>query len=121
VLAPYSTWSTKAIDLWDFASIGGLSRSVLELRLTFYYLCVEKCAEDEWRARRQLLDLHDCVSRLKLFEDMGDAAEVASFSVVSETLRDRLRGNAFFKALPAGNGGRDLNPRRRPRIEPLST
>ena len=51
ILAPYSSWSEKFIEHWDYASIAGMVRSILEIRLTFFYLCIEKCSDEEWNCR----------------------------------------------------------------------
>jgi hypothetical protein len=99
ILAPRSLWSTKILDVWDFASLSTLARSVLELRLTFFYLCVEPCDDIEWAARTTLFHLHDCASRLKLFDDMGNSAKVAQFEQIATELRERLERNSFFLSL----------------------
>ncbi|ALL66142.1 hypothetical protein K788_0003273 [Paraburkholderia caribensis MBA4] len=101
-LIPHSPWASKVIEHWDYASATGIVRTMLELRLAFYYLCVDECSADEWQCRWNLFNLHDCVSRRRLFEARGaEQAELDAFEMQAEELRSRLRGNAFFGNLPA--------------------
>lgn len=75
ILAPHSLWSSKIIEHWDYGSMTGVVRTMLEVRLAFFYLCVEQCSEEEWRCRWNLFNLHDCTSRQKLFEARPDSYE----------------------------------------------
>jgi hypothetical protein len=96
-LAPHSPWSKKRVEQWDFSSLAGLTRSILELRLTFFYLCSERCSPEEWECRWNIFNIHDCNSRIHLFEKMhNEESEVAGFKVQIEELRSRLTTNAFF-------------------------
>jgi hypothetical protein len=101
-LVPHSPWATKLIEHWDYASVAGIVRTMLELRIAFYYLCTDECGRDEWECRWNVFNLHDCSSRRRMFEAMprgGD--EVAGFELQAEELRDRLRANEYFRSLPA--------------------
>ena len=98
-LAPYSPWAVKKIEHWDYSSMTGVARTMLELRAAFYYLCIDPCETDEWYCRWNLFNLHDCVSRIRLFDAQGDPDQVAGLVVQAEELRDRLRGNQFFNSL----------------------
>lgn len=101
ILAPHSPWASKLIEHWDYATATGIVRTMLEVRLAFHYLCVDPCSRVEWECRWNILNLHDCASRRKLFEAKGSNHEqVASFESQAEELRDRLRSNAHFGALP---------------------
>ena len=99
-VVPHSTLAYKEIENWDYAAVGMLVRSIFELRLTLYYLCVEDVSVDEWVCRLQLIHLHDCVSRQQLFDDLGDLDNVTGFGRQAEELRERLASNAFFTSLP---------------------
>jgi hypothetical protein len=100
ILAPFSSFTNKAIEHWDYASATGIVRTMLELRLTFYYLCVDPCDSNEWNCRWNLFNLHDCRARVRLIEaSSNDPEALASLKVQAEDLRDRLRGNAFFTGL----------------------
>lgn len=99
-LMPFSPWVTKKIEHWDYASATGIVRTMLELRIAFYYLCSDECAESEWECRWNIFNLHDCVSRMRLFAELNNSEELTMLSQSADELRDRLRSNAFFNALP---------------------
>lgn len=70
-LAPHSTWSEKIIEHWDYASAAVITRTILEIRLCFYYLCIDECDREEWECRWNILNVHDCSSRIRLLEAQG--------------------------------------------------
>jgi len=69
ILAPFSPWSSKLIEHWDYASASVIARTMLEIRLCFYYVCVDSCSSVEWECRWNILNLHDCTARIRLFEN----------------------------------------------------
>lgn len=101
ILTPYSPWAKKKIEHWDFASIAGMTRSILEIRLTFCYLCSERCSSEEWECRWNIFNLHDCTARIRLFAEMpGESPDIAGFNTQADELRTRLIANSFFTTLP---------------------
>ncbi|MBR0558155.1 hypothetical protein J5J10_20880 [Ciceribacter sp. L1K23] len=98
-LAPHTPWADKRIEHWDYASLAVISRTLIELRVAFHYLCTEECTEAEWQCRWNILNLHDCVSRIRLFEAKGDAEEVSLLKVQADELRERLKTNEYFQSL----------------------
>lgn len=101
ILAPYSPWSKKRIEHWDYASIAGMTRSILEVRLAFFYLCAEQCSQEEWECRWNIFNLHDCTARIRLFEELAsESADTDGFAAQAKELRDRLHLNTFFMNLP---------------------
>jgi hypothetical protein len=68
MLAPHSPWAQKMIEHWDYASAAVIVRTLLELRAAFHYLCVDECSDEEWKCRWNILNLHDCCSRIRLLE-----------------------------------------------------
>lgn len=98
-LAPYSPWAAKKIEHWDYASMTGVVRTMIELRAAFHYLCADPCSRDEWYCRWNLFNLHDCVSRIRLFTAQKNDQQVVEFEMQAEELRERLRTNSFFQAL----------------------
>lgn len=101
-LMPFGPWAEKKIEHWDYASVAVITRTMLELRIAFYYLCVDECTPEEWDCRWNIFNLHDCVSRFKLFSATGNHESSAAFDAEAEHLRDRLRVNPHFRVLPAG-------------------
>jgi len=108
-LAPHSPWAAKQIEHWDYATAAVITRTMLEARLAYYYLCTDPCPEEEWQCRWNVFNLHDCTARRRLFEALGKMDEVAGFDKQADELRDRLRGNPFFNSLPGGQQKKLLN------------
>lgn len=101
ILAPYSPWSKKKIEHWDYASMAGVVRSILEVRLAFYYLCSEQVSSEEWYCRWNIFNLHDCSSRIHLFSEMPNSeGEIKGFEAQAEELRQRLLENKYFQSFP---------------------
>lgn len=94
-ILPKSRFTQKTIDHWDYASVCSLTRVILECYFMFYYLCVEVVEEEEWYCRWYLLDLHDYISRIKLFDEpvLGDTKDTI------EKLKHKLLANAYFTSL----------------------
>lgn len=100
MLAPHSPWAQKMIEHWDYASAAVIVRTMLELRAAFHYLCIDQCSDEEWECRWNLLTLHDCCSRIRLFEAKPDAHEqVEGFQAQAQELRDGLIANKHFANL----------------------
>ena len=59
-LVPHSPWSLKLIEHWDYGSVASLTRSLLEIRLAFFYLGIEECSQEEWYCRWNIFNVHDC-------------------------------------------------------------
>ncbi|SFS10859.1 hypothetical protein SAMN05421771_1858 [Granulicella pectinivorans] len=87
-------------DIWDFATIALLSRSLFESIMFFEYFC-ETSGPDEWMAKMYLLNLHDRCDRIRLFTAMDKPLDVAGFTGEAEILRGLLRNNPFFAGLEA--------------------
>ncbi|MBY0358292.1 MAG: hypothetical protein K2W82_09855 [Candidatus Obscuribacterales bacterium] len=86
---------------WDFSAIASLVRNAYELSLTLYYLCFEKVSDDEWIARLRVIQLHDCLSRQRMFRDFDPHdKQLAEFEKQANELRDELQKNPFFSGLP---------------------
>jgi hypothetical protein len=86
---------------WDFGSVASLCRNAFECALTFYYLGVEDIPDEEWKARRIVMQLHDCMSRLRMFRDFdSNDVQLQKFEEQANELRSALRANAFFLNLP---------------------
>ncbi|MCG7945326.1 MAG: DUF5677 domain-containing protein [Candidatus Thiodiazotropha taylori] len=85
---------------WDCASVASLTRGIIETYLVFFYLCVEESDPKEWEARRRLLNLHDHMSRLKMFRVMeGADNQVAQFERYTDEVKSDLEKTDYFKSL----------------------
>lgn len=98
-LAPHSPWADKKIEHWDYSSMTGIARTMIELRISFFYLCVDPCAEDEWLFRWNLFNLHDCVSQIRMFDALENVDQVTELSTAADEFRERLRTSPFFEAI----------------------
>jgi hypothetical protein len=89
---------------WDCTSVASLTRGLVEGYLVFHYLCVDECDPEEWQARWRLLNLHDHMSRLKMFRALDDATsnasgQTAQFKAAAEEVKSDLAANLYFKSL----------------------
>ncbi len=84
---------------WDFASVATLTRGVIEAYLLFYYLCLEKCSQNEWEGRWRLMNFHDHMSRLKMFSVLKDSDESEKFERSTEDVKFDLENTSYFKSL----------------------
>ncbi len=100
-LAPHSPWASKQIEHWDYGSMTGIARTIIELRVAYYYLCSEECDDDEWQFRWNLFNLHDCTSRIRMFDALGNTEEVEGFKQQADELRERLKSNPYFETVDA--------------------
>ncbi|MDX1985087.1 MAG: DUF5677 domain-containing protein [Candidatus Obscuribacter sp.] len=87
---------------WDFGSVASITRNIYELSLTFHYLSTEKVSDDEWLTRLRVMQLHDCMSRYRMFKDWGSADdELNGFETQANDLRAELTKLQFFTGLDA--------------------
>ena len=85
---------------WDCASVAALTRGIIETYLVFFYLCIEECDKQEWEARWRLMNLHDHMSRLKMFKVMDGAdEEVTKFESYTDKVKCDLEETKYFKLL----------------------
>jgi hypothetical protein len=101
VITPRSRLSRDDREHWDFSAIATLARNLVECYFVFFYLAVEPVDEDEWQCRLNLMHLHDCTTRLRMFRDFGSSdVEIKGFEAQVEELRERLQKLHYFNALP---------------------
>ncbi len=85
---------------WDCSSVAALTRGLIDTYLIFHYLCIEKCSPNEWETRWRLMNLHDHMSRLKMFMLMeGAEDQVAKFKNYTEEVKSDLEKTEYFQAL----------------------
>lgn len=101
-IAPLSNWAQKVIEHWDYASASVIARTILEIRLCFYYLCVDECSDEEWQCRWETLNLNDCAHRIKIAEAVQAEDEVTDLKRVLEELVRQISNNQYFQSLSPG-------------------
>ena len=100
-LVPGSRFAGRAIDHYDFSAVASLTRNVWECYFVFFYLGVDTTEDDEWLTRLNVLQLHDCTSRLKMFTKLTpDDMDLPAFRAQAEELRGRIAARAYFGTLP---------------------
>lgn len=110
ILAPGTSLSSKAFDHWDYASLAVLARSILEIRISFFYLCTQDCTPVEWECRWNIFNLHDCTARIHLFQELdASSCDLPGFQAQADELRTRLTSNEFFLSFPASEQRRLLH------------
>jgi hypothetical protein len=85
---------------WDFTSVAILGRALFETQMTLFYLGLEDISEDEWLSRLNLMQLHDHMTRKKVFADI--APEDTSWQNDGEIVADlnrKLKSRRYFSAL----------------------
>lgn len=85
---------------WDFASVAALTRGIIEAYLTFFYLCIENCSCEEWETRWRLMNLHDHLSRYKMFLAANDTEESEKFNRATDDVKSDLKKSRYFQSLP---------------------
>jgi hypothetical protein len=102
-LVPGSRFAGRAIDHYDFSAVASLTRNVWECYFVFFYLGVDTTQNDECLTRLNVLQLHDCTSRIKMFTELGsDGVDLAGFRAQADELRERIMSRAYFATLPEG-------------------
>ena len=88
-LVPRSRFAGKSIEHYDFGAVASLARNIAECYFVFFYLCIDDVSNDEWHSRLNILHLHDCVSRQKMFRDFDPSnPQLPSFQEQAGSLAD---------------------------------
>lgn len=95
-ILPNSQVSRHKISHWDFSSVATLGRNIIENYHTLFYLCFDEISEEEYQCRKQLFNLHDCISRKKVFSNFGNE-DARDFDRTATELRANLEQNSIFK------------------------
>jgi hypothetical protein len=96
-LVPGSRFAGRTIDHYDFSAVASMARNIWECYFIFFYLGVDLKESDEWFTRLNVLQLHDCLSRWKMFHEFdGSDSQLADFLKQADELRERIGGRAHF-------------------------
>jgi hypothetical protein len=100
-IAPRSRLSRTDRDHWDFSAVASLVRNLIECYFTFFYLVIDPRDNEEWQCRLTIMELHDCITRLKMFRDFdSDDEQLQKFEQQLEELTKRLIVIPLFSSLP---------------------
>jgi len=101
VMCPRNPFNHPDRDHWDMSAIASLTRNLVECSFALHYLAFDEVGDDEWLTRLNLMQLHDCVTRHKIFSDLTpDDPDIDGFAVQAEELRNRLLTRKHFTSLP---------------------
>jgi hypothetical protein len=101
VMCPRNPFNHPDRDHWDMSAIASLTRNLVECAFALNYLAFDEVGDDEWFTRLNLMQLHDCVTRFKMFSDLTpDDPEIRGFEGQAEELRNRLLTRKHFASLP---------------------
>lgn len=98
-LANGNSYGTYAIEHWDYASTASLTRNLIDCLNTFLYLCEKDLLEEEWECRWNIFNLHDAITRKKIFNHRGSAQEASDAEALAEEIKTKLNTNKHFTSL----------------------
>lgn len=94
-VCPKSKLNARGVN-WDFSSIASLVRNLYECCLVFHYLGIENIPDTEWEARLRVMQMHDCLSRNRMFEKLNSEHTSEIYKEQADELRDILKRNPYF-------------------------
>lgn len=89
-------------NAWDSPSLCTLSRSILDSRAAFFYLCVERCKKYERSVRYASFYLHHIEAKKTLCLLDGDATTPMMYEIMADQTITALEKNPFFISLGEG-------------------
>jgi hypothetical protein len=85
----------------DHNSIAAITRNIIEATLMFFYVSEPGVDDDEWGLRKDVLDLHDCLTRYRLFKSWKSEKEMTSFRESAAHIKERIRNHKLMKTFDA--------------------
>ncbi|MGV2870596.1 DUF5677 domain-containing protein [Colwellia sp. E150_009] len=98
-LANGNSYGAYTIEHWDYASAASLTRNLIDCLNTFLYLCEKGLAKEEWECRWNIFNLHDAITRKKVFEFRGSSQDASDAAAHAEEVKNRLNSNSYFTSL----------------------
>lgn len=86
-------------NVYDFASVASICRSLFEGYLSFLYLCSPKLTSDQYIMRLRVVQLHDCTRRPEILRKIGATPDDVWFAEQATSLREDLQRNDTFNQL----------------------
>jgi len=85
----------------DHSSIAAVTRNIIEAALMFFYVSEPGVSDDEWGLRKDILDLHDCLTRYRVFKSWKDEKEMKSLRESAAQIKDRIRNHKLMSTFDA--------------------
>jgi hypothetical protein len=83
----------------DHNSIAAVARNIIEATLMFFYVSELNIDEAEWSLRKNVLDLHDCLTRYRIFKVWKSDEETKRFGSMASEIREKIRNHEIYKRL----------------------
>jgi hypothetical protein len=100
-LLPYNRITYDREPFWDWGSVAGIARAVVETYHTFYYVGVENVGAEEVKARLDLMLFHLNSEKYRLYrEGNADEKVLKGFQEGLPKDKERLTKNPWFQRLP---------------------
>ncbi|MEC4591262.1 DUF5677 domain-containing protein [Nitrospirillum amazonense] len=97
--APLSRWVRREFEMWDIAAVAPHARSLLEGYLLFRYLADAPSDLDTQRAYVQVMNLYDCLKRIKIISYVLTEDAIKQFELDANEIKGRLEEIRFFSSL----------------------
>jgi hypothetical protein len=97
--APLSRWTRRDFEIWDVSTVASHARSILEGYLLFGYLADAPPDLDSQRAYVSVVQLYDCLKRIKILPHVLPQEHIDGLNVQAEEIKTRLEGIEFFSKL----------------------
>lgn len=98
--SPLSRWTRSDFQVWTPSTLAGYARAIIEGQLLLAYLMETPESQIAWSAKLNVMHLNDCTRRITLFTNLGAFDEIEGFVQESSRLKELLRANEYFCALP---------------------
>jgi hypothetical protein len=72
---------------------------MVETSLMLFYVSEANLTEEEWNLRKRVLDIHDCVTRYRMFKSWKQKEQASGFRRALEELRQELHQHEKFQRL----------------------
>lgn len=92
---------TEKFYTLDHGTLASLARNMLEICVMLGYISERNIEKGEWELRRDILWLHDAITRYKMFKFWGDRESAAGSKAHIPEIRKRISSHAIFRKLPA--------------------
>lgn len=98
-LATYKGDGQSEVYTLDHNSIAAVARNLIEATVMFFYVSEPNVDENEWALRKSILDIHDCVTRYRIFKSFQNQEQADQFRIMMSELRERAKNEKFMQTI----------------------
>jgi hypothetical protein len=105
---------SAVVCVFDPGSIATLARNLLEAQVLFLYATNPDISDAEWQLRRDILELHNCITRYKTSKDMNNGKSTHARDLMGKIiyLKRSIEISSFFRMINAGSSHRGTQVRK---------